>query len=65
MHFIPRSQGGLGIKENLAAGCGLCHGQSHDGKNTIEIHGLIGKYLQRLYPNFTDEMRTYKKYKEE
>ena len=31
MHYIPRSAGGLGIKENGVTGCPFCHNEADNG----------------------------------
>lgn len=64
-HFISRAQSGLGIKENLVALCILCHHEMDNGKNTIEVTQKVREYLGRLYPEFTDEMRKYNKWRNE
>ena len=64
-HFISRAKSGLGIKENLVALCILCHHEMDNGKNSLEIKEKVRKYLEKLYPNFTDEMRTYDKWRKE
>ena len=62
-HFISRAKSGLGIKENLVALCILCHHEMDNGKNSLEIKEKVKKYLNDLYPDFTDEMRIYDKWR--
>ena len=64
-HYINRSQGGLGLKENLVLLCGLCHREADNGKNSLEVKAKVRQYLEKLYPNFTDEMRRYDKWRRE
>ena len=64
-HFVPRSQSGLGIKENVVTLCILCHHEMDNGKNSLEIKAKVKKYLNDLYPDFTDEMRIYDKWRRE
>ena len=64
-HLVPRSKGGLGIKENAVTLCMLCHHEMDNGKNSLEIKARVKKYLDDLYPNFTDEMRIYDKWRRE
>ena len=64
-HFISRAKSGLGIKENLVTLCILCHHEMDNGKNSLEIKEKVRQYLEKLYPNFTDEMRTYNKWRKE
>ena len=62
-HYISRAQSGLGIKENLITLCILCHHEMDNGKNSLEIKEKVRQYLERLYPEFTDEMRIYDKWR--
>jgi len=64
-HFISRAKSGLGIKENLVTLCILCHHEMDNGKNSLEIKEKVRQYLEKLYPNFTDEMRIYDKWRRE
>ena len=64
-HYIPRSKGGLGIKENLVTLSLLMHHEMDNGKNSLEIKEKVRQYLERLYPNVTDEMRKYNKWRNE
>jgi hypothetical protein len=34
-----------------------------NGKNSLEIKEKVKKYLNDLYPGFTDEMRRYNKWR--
>lgn len=64
-HFISRAKSGLGIKENLVALCILCHHEMDNGKNSLEIKEKVRAYLNNLYPEVTDEMRKYNKWRNE
>ncbi len=60
-HFIPRSQSGLGIEENVFTACRECHSrldQSIERKAMLEV---ARAYLDVFYPSFSDEDRRYKK----
>ena len=61
-HYIRRSQGGLGIEENIVTLCPECHHDFDNGSRRKEIGDYIGDYLERFYPNFPDEKRRYNKY---
>ena len=64
-HFIPRSQGGLGIEENGVTLCPDCHhGYDHSGAREY-YEALIRQYLDSFYPDFPDEDRIYHKYPKE
>lgn len=62
-HYIYRKPHlGMGIKENLVMLCVHCHDRvhKHDKQNHLVTH--IKKYLDKLYPDFKDEDRVYKKW---
>ena len=70
-HFIPKSQGGLGIVENLALMNKDIHAMydnesdcDQDSKRG-EIGARFREYLDSLYPDFSDEDRIYHKYPKE
>ena len=57
-HYIPRSQGGLGIEENIVTLCPECH-QAYDNSPMRRIIGQqIREYLQSKYPEW-DESELY------
>ena len=61
-HYIPRSQGGLGIEENVATLCNRCH---YDYDQTTQRHVLkqiIREYLQSKYEDWNEEKLVYKKW---
>lgn len=61
-HFIKRSQGGLGIEENIMTNCPTCHNKFD---NTIERDewrfDYAEKYLRSKYKNWNKENLVYKK----
>lgn len=61
-HYIRRSQGGLGIEENIVTLCLQCHHDYDNGFHRKEIGDYIGEYLDRMYPGFPDEKRRFNKY---
>lgn len=61
-HFIRRSQGGLGIEQNIVTLCRACHYEFDEGKKHREYKERIREYLDRFYPDFTDYDRVYHKY---
>ena len=64
-HYVPRSQGGLGIPENLVCLCKTCH-KDFDGRNehfrTI-IQAEIKTHLKQHYPNWDKSKLVYDKWK--
>ena len=61
-HYIRRSQGGLGIEENVVTLCLECHHAYDNGFRRREIGDWISEYLERFYPDFNDYDRIYHKY---
>ena len=49
--FVPRSKGGLGVKENGACLCVSCHMKLDNGldKEAIPIDEYVKGYMRRLY----------------
>ena len=61
-HYIRRSQGGLGIEENIVTLCPRCHHDFDNGSRRQEIGDYIAEYLERFYPGFPDNKRIYNQY---
>lgn len=62
-HFIKRSQGGLGIEENIVTLCPECHYQEDYGLNTKLYEDYIETYLKGIYgANWDKSKLIYKKY---
>ena len=61
-HYIRRSQGGLGIEENIVTLCPQCHHDFDNGFRRKEIGDWIAEYLDKWYPDFPDEKRKFNKY---
>ena len=62
-HYIKRSQGGLGIEQNIVTLCIQCHYEEDFGKNTKSYEEIIEKYLIAKYGAEWDKSKLiYKKY---
>lgn len=61
-HYIRRSQGGLGIEQNVVTLCYKCHNDFDNGSKRFEYGRIIHDYLEMFYPGFPDEKRVYHKY---
>ena len=48
-HYIKRSQGGLGIPENIVTLCLYCHQEEDFGSNTKFYENKIETYLKSIY----------------
>ena len=61
-HFIARSQGGLGIEENILTLCWPCHYEYDNSANRAEIREQLRQYLISKYPGWDETKLIYKKY---
>lgn len=63
-HYIKRSQGGLGIEQNVVCMCINCHNAYDNGKDKKKvkmIHDKVKKYLKRQYKDWKEDNLYYKK----
>lgn len=60
-HYIPRSQGGLGIPENLVCLCKECHDDYDKHGNRDEIQSELKEYLCSKYDYWDEGICYYKK----
>ena len=65
MHYIPRSQGGLGVPENGAVGCQYHHHMMDNGKEGYreEMLGIFKEYLKEHYLEWDEEKLIYSKWR--
>ena len=66
MHYIPRSQGGLGVERNGAIGCQHHHNMLDNGNQGCreEMLLMFKNYLKRHYPDWNEEDLVYTKWKD-
>lgn len=60
-HYISRSQGGLGIEENIVTLCPSCHTRYDQSTDREQIRAFLKRHLQEHYPNWTEENLVYTK----
>lgn len=60
-HYIRRSQGGLGIEENIVTMCAGCHRAYDQGPERKLIATYTERYLRSKYPNWNPQNLIYKK----
>lgn len=60
-HYIARSQGGLGIEENIVTLCNADHHEFDFGEGRFELAIQIREYLQSKYPYWNDSDLIYRK----
>lgn len=62
-HYIRRSQGGLGIPQNLITSCRICHEKLDEGADKEYYRKIAREYLKSKYPNWNEEDLVYNKWK--
>ncbi len=64
MHFIPRSQGGLGVEQNGVLGCRYHHMLLDNGNKGLrdEMLQIMEEHLRMSYPGWNREELIYKKW---
>lgn len=61
-HFIARSQGGLGIEENIVTLCTSCHHRYDQTTERHQIREILRDYLKEIYPEWDEQKLLYRKY---
>lgn len=72
-HVVRRSQGGMGVVENIVTLCGPCHYAFDEGLfmdrlrplgfySQADIRAYIINYLRGFYPDWTEEKVRYHKW---
>ncbi len=64
MHIVPRSRMGMGVEQNGVCGCSWHHAMMDNGNRGLgpEMVGMLEEYMRGMYPGWTRESVTYKKY---
>lgn len=64
MHYINKSQGGLGIEENGVLGCRFHHGLLDNGNLGLrpEMLEIMKEHLMQQYPDWSEDKLVYKKW---
>lgn len=60
-HYIPRSQGGLGIEENILTLDWECHLEYDQSTDRPKMKAFFREYLKSKYPDWKEENLIYKK----
>lgn len=63
-HFIRRSQGGLGIEENIVTMCMRCHSMYDQYIDREAMESYTEQYLRNKYPGWDREKLIYKKWED-
>lgn len=64
MHFMNKSQGGLGVEENGVTGCRYHHGLLDNGHIGLrdEMLEIMEEYLRNIYPEWDKTKLVYNKW---
>ena len=62
-HYIKRSQGGLGIEENIFTACWRCHWEEDFGKEQLERREYVKKHLKSKYEGWNEKDLYYNKWR--
>lgn len=60
-HYIPRSQGGLGIEENILTLCPECHYRYDQTTAREAMREEFRQYLMDIYPGWDEKKLVYRK----
>lgn len=60
-HYISRSQGGLGVEENIVTLCPRCHMRYDQSTDREQIRAFLRRHLQAHYPHWDENKLTYMK----
>ncbi len=63
-HYIRRSQGGLGIAENIVTMCLRCHSMYDQGIDRKAMEIFVENYLKSKYPDWDREKLIYRKWED-
>lgn len=62
-HYVSRARLGLGIPQNLAVMCGVCHFEMDNGKSHRELQKLVREHLQGSYEDWNEKDLIYSKWR--
>lgn len=57
-HVVRRSQGGMGVEENVVTLCPVCHKEADEGKDAKKLQSQIVGYVSDIYPGWSREKVT-------
>lgn len=60
-HYIARSQGGLGIEENILTLCPKCHQQYDNTPLRAAFRPILARHLREHYDGWDENKLTYQK----
>ncbi len=60
-HYVARSQGGLGIEENIITACPVCHQRLDNSTDRKRMKLIAAEYLREKYPGWDERNLVYRK----
>lgn len=60
-HFIARSQGGLGIEQNILTLCAVCHRKYDQSTGRQTMREFFRDYLKKNYPEWDEAKLIYRR----
>lgn len=63
-HYIPRSQSGLGIEENILTLCWECHQRFDNSIDRMKMQAYFRAYLLGKYPEWEERKLVYRKWED-
>lgn len=60
-HYVARSQGGLGIEENILTMCPKCHQQYDNTPQRSALRPILARYLREHCEGWDESKLTYRK----
>ena len=61
-HYIARSQGGLGIEQNIITACRICHDKMDNSTERKRMLKEAADYLRSCYPDWNEKDLIYNKW---
>ena len=61
-HIVARSQGGLGIEQNIVTLCDACHFRYDQTAERHVLRVQLEQYIRGFYPEWTENDVTYHKF---
>lgn len=60
-HYIPRSNGGLGVEENILTLCWECHMRFDQSTERDKMKDFFKRHLMNVYPEWDEKKMVYRK----
>jgi len=64
-HIVPRSHGGLGVKENIVTACRQCHDSLDNSTDRKDMLQKAAGYLKGFYPEWKEELYIFEKWRKD